>query len=189
MSGYALIFWIAFLIWVVPEWIGVWTKRAKDNAVKRDRGSKAVLIGLLWVGLFFAFRFAQFPSFTYVWHRSLWFFIGIVIMLVGVILRAYAIRVLGRYFTQDVMIRPDQQVIQTGPYRYIRHPSYSGTLIVMLGIGIAMTNWLSLIVLMACAFIGHLYRVRVEEKALCEGIGQPYVDYMRRTKRFIPFIL
>lgn len=109
-------------------------------------------------------------------------------MLAGTVLRWYAIHVLGRYFTREVAVQPDHTIIRSGPYRYIRHPSYSGALLTMLGLGLAMTNWAGLAALMACALSGYSYRVMVEEHALRENIGAPYVDYMRYTRRFIPFL-
>ncbi|MGZ3681316.1 MAG: methyltransferase family protein, partial [Ktedonobacterales bacterium] len=92
------------------------------------------------------------------------------------------------YFSPVVAVRSDQQIVQEGPYRYVRHPSYSGVLLSLVGLGLALTNWLSLLVLLICALAGLLYRVNVEEWALRETLGQPYADYMRRTRRFIPFI-
>ena len=70
----------------------------------------------------------------------------------------------------------------------IRHPAYSGTFLTMLGVGLAMTNWASLVALLLCVFLGHIYRVSIEEQALIRTIGQPYIEYMRRTKRFIPWV-
>ncbi len=58
----------------------------------------------------------------------------------------------------------------------------------LLGLGLALTNWASLIIVLATGLIGLLYRVRVEERALADALGQPYVDYMRHTKRLIPLI-
>ena len=95
---------------------------------------------------------------------------------------------LGRYFTFDVAVRSTQSVVQSGPYRIVRHPSYTAILIMLLGVGLALANWASLVVMLASGLIGLLYRVRVEEGALVEALGQSYVDYMRYTKRFIPFI-
>lgn len=188
MNAHMIIFYITLLIWAVPEFIRLRTKRNND-AIKHDRGSMYVLV-ISWVlGLYLAGLLMHFQAFAFKWYGSLWFYIGIIIMLAGVIFRAYAIKVLGRYFTTVVAISSNQEVIQTGPYRYIRHPAYTGTLLVLLGSGIAMTNWLSLIVVVVFGLVGHLIRVRVEEKLLCKSIGQPYVEYMRRTKRFIPFIL
>jgi protein-S-isoprenylcysteine O-methyltransferase Ste14 len=112
----------------------------------------------------------------------------VILILLGVALRWYAIWTLGRYFTRDVAVSADQQVVQTGPYRSIRHPAYSGTFLTMLGVGLAMTNWASLVTLLICVLIGHMYRVSVEEKALIQAIGQPYVEYMHRTRLFIPLV-
>jgi protein-S-isoprenylcysteine O-methyltransferase Ste14 len=109
-------------------------------------------------------------------------------VLLGIILRQYAIRVLGRYFTREVATRADQPVVQNGPYKFIRHPAYSGTLLTVLGIGLAMTNWASLVAILVCSFTGYFYRVLVEERALRRSLGPPYVEYMRRTKRFVPFV-
>jgi protein-S-isoprenylcysteine O-methyltransferase Ste14 len=81
-----------------------------------------------------------------------------------------------------------QTVVQAGPYRFIRHPAYSGSLLTVLGLGLALGNWASLAAILAGALAGYTYRVSVEERALREALGQPYLDYMRRTRRFIPFI-
>jgi protein-S-isoprenylcysteine O-methyltransferase Ste14 len=113
---------------------------------------------------------------------------GIVLILLGGALRWWAILTLGHYFTFDVAVRVSQPVVQSGPYRLIRHPAYSGTLLVLLGIGLALANWASIVAILTGVLIGLRYRVRVEEQALIDGLGQPYVDYMRHTKRFVPFI-
>ena len=81
-----------------------------------------------------------------------------VVILAGIAFRAYAVRTLGRYFTNDVAVSADQPVIQAGPYRLIRHPAYTGTLLSALGVGLGMTNWLSLIAVAAGFLVGHLNR-------------------------------
>jgi len=189
----AIIFWAAYLIWLIPEMVGGSRQNAKTlrkEASVQDRGSQATLLALLWVGIGLNFLFAgllQGAAIT--WHRTAIFIIGVVLILSGVALRWYAIQVLGHYFTRDVAVSSDQQVIQSGPYRFIRHPAYSGTLLTMLGIGLATTNWASLIAIIICTLVGHLYRISVEEKALSRTIGQPYVEYMQHTRRLIPFVL
>ena len=148
-----------------------------------------VLIGLQWVGIALNFLLAGLvPAAAILWHPTALFAIGVSLILLGVALRWYAIWTLGRYFTRDVAVSADQRVVQNGPYRYIRHPAYSGTFLTMLGVGLAVTNWASLVALLIGVFSGHMYRVRVEEKALSQAIGQPYVEYMHRTKRFIPLV-
>jgi protein-S-isoprenylcysteine O-methyltransferase Ste14 len=88
-----------------------------------------------------------------------------------------------------VAIAPEQPVIEAGSYRLIRHPSYTGFLITLLGFGLSCTNWLSLLVLMGCALIGFSYRIHVEGHVLQEHLGLRYQEYTRRTKRLIPFVL
>lgn len=185
-------FLVACLIWLVPEALGTHRQMGKvsRNADPiQDRGSFVILVGLQWTGLALNFLLAWLlPAAAISWQRYALFFLGLTVMLLGVALRWYAIGVLGRYFTWDVVVSRDQPVIQHGPYRLIRHPAYSGTFLTMLGLGLVMTNWASLICLLVCVFLGHTYRVRIEEKALIQTIGQPYREYMRHTKRFIPWV-
>jgi protein-S-isoprenylcysteine O-methyltransferase Ste14 len=110
------------------------------------------------------------------------------VVLAGIVFRQYAIRTLGRFFTQDVAVSAGQQIIQAGPYRYLRHPAYTGTLVSIAGIALGMANWLSLAAAAAGYLVGHLYRIRVEEQALLASVGKPYEAYLRRTKRLIPFL-
>jgi protein-S-isoprenylcysteine O-methyltransferase Ste14 len=102
--------------------------------------------------------------------------------------RYYAAKVLGLYFTKSVKTVPEQRIIESGPYRFIRHPSYSGALLTLLGFALAATNWLSMIIILVFTFIAYGYRIYVEEKVLLEQFGDRYREYMKRTKRLIPFI-
>jgi protein-S-isoprenylcysteine O-methyltransferase Ste14 len=183
-AGAAGLFLVVCLAWIVPEMIGTFKQTAqvsRKEALVLDHGSMSILIGLLWFGWLF-------PTAALSWHRTALFLVGVILIFLGVALRWYAIWMLGAYFTRDVAVSADQKVVQTGPYHYIRHPAYSGTFLTMLGAGLAMTNWASLVALLLCVFSGHLYRVHVEEKALIQAIGQPYIEYMRHTRRFIPWI-
>ncbi len=186
---YAIVFWIVYVVWFVLEMIGAVAQRVKADAKKQDRGSIVALLVGLYVGLLLNFVFAGlFPSATITWHHPILVSVGLVLMVLGIILRQYAIRVLGQDFTREVATRADQQVVQRRPYRYIRHPAYSGTLLTVLGIGLAMTNWASLVSILLFSFVGYFYRVLVEEQTLRTSLGQPYVEYMHHTKRFIPFV-
>jgi protein-S-isoprenylcysteine O-methyltransferase len=185
---YAL--YAAMFVCYAPEWVGTFFQRPEQGAVKRDRGSHSVLLLAITVGVVAAFFFlrARFAGATLTWHQPLLFWIGIALMFGGLGFRWYSIRVLGRFFTRDVATRPGQTVVESGPYRLIRHPSYSGSLLMFLGTGLAMTNWASLLAVLCGALIGFGWRVHVEEQALCADLGQPYRDYMRRTRRFLPFV-
>ena len=121
--------------------------------------------------------------------RAFLFWLGILLVYAGIAFRLYAINVLGSSFTSTVAVTPDQPLIEAGPYRLIRHPAYTGVLITLLGFGLCYTNWLGLLVIVGCALIGFSYRIRVEEHVLKAHLGQRYQEYMRRTKRLIPFVL
>jgi protein-S-isoprenylcysteine O-methyltransferase Ste14 len=128
------------------------------------------------------------PAATITWHQPFVFTVGIACLLAGVALRWYAIFTLGAYFTRDLAVRDNQQVIHSGPYLIVRHPAYSGTMLTALGIALALTNWGSIAVIMLCAGVAHYRRARVEEQILVKALGKPYVEYMRHTRRFIPFV-
>jgi len=185
----SLILYAAYIIWLLPEVISSFTWHVGKNLKTDDRASRVVIFVSIWLAIYAAYWFAlALPSFAIPWHRTLLFAIGILLMLAGVAFRWYSIRILGKYFTRQVAIQPGQTVVENGPYRFIRHPSYSGALLTLFGLGLAFTNWLSLIGVVAIAFVGYSYRVWVEEKALVDALGEPYREYMKHTKRFIPFV-
>lgn len=189
---YAIAFGIAVLLWYIPDRISsFWLRSGRDpTAVQKDRGSYYVLIGAIVVGGLVGFLLAtRWTGAAIPWFRPQVTLVGIALTLLGGVLRFWAMFTLGRYFTFDVAVRAGQPVVQSGPYRFVRHPAYSGTLLSLFGIGVALANWASIVAILAGAILGLLYRVRVEEKALIESLGQPYVDYMRRTKRLIPFVV
>ena len=186
---YALILYAAYLVWLLPEVISSFTDTAGKTLKVNDRASGAVLFASIWLAVFTGYLFAFLVrAAAFEWQRPGLFFAGIALMLSGVAFRWYSIRVLGPYFTRQVAVQPGQTVVQHGPYRWIRHPSYSGALLTLLGLGLVFTNWLSLLGVVAVALLGYSYRVRVEEQTLVQELGEPYRAYVRRTKRFIPFL-
>jgi protein-S-isoprenylcysteine O-methyltransferase Ste14 len=186
---YAFLFWGTYILWLVLETIGSRTKRSGDRSRASDRGSLRLIMILLWValGLDFALSFLL-PEANILWNRTAIFYLGICLMLAGMAFRFYAMSVLGRFFTYDVAVHPSQTVVEAGPYRYIRHPSYTGGLITLAGLGLALGNWAGLLTLLACTGAGYGYRIFVEEAALVAALGEPYREYMRRTRRLIPFV-
>jgi protein-S-isoprenylcysteine O-methyltransferase Ste14 len=136
----------------------------------------AILIagGLTWAAIPFG-RLALFVA-------------GIVLMVLGIAFRGWSVIVLGRNFTVYVQVRDEQPVVDSGPYRLLRHPSYTGLLTVCLGIGLALGNWLALIVVVVLPTAVILVRIRVEERALLAGIGEPYRRFAATRKRLIPWV-
>jgi len=109
-------------------------------------------------------------------------------MLLGIVLRWYSAGILGEYFTFDIATRGGQVLIEAGPYRYVRHPSYSGALLTLLGFGFALGNWAGLVAAVFCLGAAHSYRIPIEEAALTAALGDPYKEYVRRTWRLVPFL-
>ena len=155
----------------------------------QDRWSRPTLIFFLLLAIYLGLLASRrVPGAAITQGRGLVFALGIALALAGIALRWYAVLSLGRFFTTRVMTRAGQTVVQRGPYRFVRHPSYSGALLTVLGVLLCATNWLSL----ACfvlAIPGFAYRIQVEEQALQAALGEPYRDYMRRTKRLVPFVV
>jgi protein-S-isoprenylcysteine O-methyltransferase Ste14 len=111
---------------------------------------------------------------------------GALMFLAGLLWRGYAILYLGRFFTVNVALAADHRLIDTGPYRYLRHPSYTGTLLEFLGFGIIFGNWLSLALLLVPTWLVFNRRMAIEERALTDALGEDYRNYMTRTRRLIP---
>ena len=112
--------------------------------------------------------------------------IGVALLISGIALRWTAIYTLGRFFTPKVIIQPDHRLISSGPYRFLRHPSYTGALIAHLGLGLSFSNWFSLALSSIPYLVATLYRVHVEELALKEALGDEYLRYSKKTKRLVP---
>jgi len=108
------------------------------------------------------------------------------ILLAGFLLRLTAILSLGKAFSVNVAIREKQTVKRTGLYRWMRHPSYTGMLVMFFAIGLAERNWISLGIMLVVPTAALLYRIAVEERALRDHFGAEYVEYSRQTRRLIP---
>lgn len=189
-SGIDQVFFVAAVIlFALQQLPALWStlRLSHGGSVTRDRGSYRVVQGTVLVGVILGYWTAtHLTGTTVLWHRSPVYFCGIGLIVLGSGISWFAIRQLGGYFTVVVAVRPDQPVIQSGPYRFIRHPSYSGQLLVFLGYAVALTNWVSILAVMVPIVAGYLYRIVVEEHALREQIGAPYAEYMARTFRLVP---
>jgi protein-S-isoprenylcysteine O-methyltransferase Ste14 len=152
---------------------------------RKDRGSGWIVITGVITSIFVAFVFSQdkiamLPEWT--------FYPGIALMIGGIFLRQWSITILGRFFSMMVSVQEGQSIIREGPYRFIRHPSYTGALLTLTGIGLAIQSWGALLVLILIFCIVYGYRIHIEEKALIMHIGEEYIAYIKTTKMLIPFI-
>jgi protein-S-isoprenylcysteine O-methyltransferase len=164
-------------------------RRAKAGATSAaDRGSLRLLWAVIFLGVGGAFFLAYAePSLGF--RPELPFVaLGVLVFVAGIVLRWYSIVYLGRFFTVDVAIARDHRLIDSGPYRHIRHPSYTGALLGLSGIGLCLCNAASLAAIVIPTAAVFVWRMHVEEQALREGLGDVYRDYMRRTRRLIPLV-
>lgn len=114
------------------------------------------------------------------------FGLGLVLMAAGLAIRGWAIITLGRFFTIDVRVQSDQPVVDRGPYRWVRHPSYTGLIIFFGGLGLGLSNWLSLAVLLVVPGVGLAVRIFAEERALLASLGEPYRRFCASRPRLFP---
>jgi protein-S-isoprenylcysteine O-methyltransferase Ste14 len=153
----------------------------------KDKGSKYVVSVGLYAGLFLGAGLRR-VSFSFVGNDSVGLWIGVAIVLAGLGMRIWAVVALGVSFRLTVETHQGQKVVDSGPYRYVRHPAYSGLLLICLGYGLSLQNWLSLVSSVVFPVAALLYRIHVEEQYLVASIGEDYNRYQMRTKRIIPWI-
>jgi protein-S-isoprenylcysteine O-methyltransferase Ste14 len=185
-----ILFSAVVFIWVLSEAIGggiiPMLRRSGGDTKRKDNGSVLLIRVLMYVSVMIAIlldleNIAMLPN---------WFFYpGIFLIVIGILVRQWAIFVLGRFFTLTVSVQKNQKVVDHGPYRYIRHPSYLGLFLIVIGIGLALHSWAGILVLLVMNGVAFGYRMHVEEKVLVSELGDDYVQYIKRTKRLIPYIL
>ena len=113
---------------------------------------------------------------------------GMVILVAGLVLRGWSFKALGEYFTHTVMVSSDQPVVTAGPYRLLRHPSYTGFLLACTGVGLAAANWAGLAAMALLPLAVILWRIHIEENALITTLGDRYRSYAAQHKRLVPLI-
>jgi len=183
-------------IMLVCELVLMRSRLSGDSERKADRGSLRLLFMIIGGSILLAWlagrlvpqaRFESLLALDALSTQVLrW--TGLGLFAAGLGLRWYSMAYLGRLFTYDVAIAADHRVIDSGPYRLIRHPAYTGSLLSFVGLGVVGGNALSLLVLVAPIALAFLHRIAIEETALKEALGSRYVDYAARTRRLIPFV-
>jgi protein-S-isoprenylcysteine O-methyltransferase len=128
------------------------------------------------------------PQFNFQNHFAIVFSLGIAFIWIGIIFRFWAIQTLGKYFSTRLIIQEVQELVTSGPYRYLRHPSYTGAIITLIGLGFGAGNWLSLVVIFFFGLVAYILRIKTEEHLLYEQFGKAYDDYKKKTWAIIPFL-
>lgn len=180
-------------IWLALELILLVRDRARGTGgTERDRGTRALNFGLIVI----AVVVADALSGAIGKHSPLripgagpggWPIItGLAIIWLGLVIRVWSVAVLGRSFRTTVEVDAAQPVVARGPYRWVRHPSYTGLLLIAGGYGLALGTWPGLAICLVLPVAAILRRIGVEETELTQVLGDPYRDYRSHTKRLIP---
>ena len=177
---------VALGVWVVSEWsIRLRSHRNRQGA-RLDRNSRMIVVASALAGVGGGIALARaLPEAAMPDAR--WLLVaGLVLMGAGIAFRQWAVAVLGRFFTVDVRVHPGQTVVERGPYRWLRHPSYTGLIATFLGLGLALDNWAALAVLAVLPTACLVYRIHFEERALLDGLGEPYRRVAASRPRLFP---
>lgn len=186
----SIIFQIVLALWILSEIVGgtliPYIRRGGAVLNRKDKGSGLFIFFIIFLSIIIAIVLAS----ANIAILPTWFFYpGIIVMILGIIFRQWSIAVLGRFFSGTVSTQEGQKVVEKGPYKYIHHSSYTGALIILIGIGLALQSWGAVIILVFLFSLGYGYRIHVEEKVLISKLGDPYIEYKKRTKRLIPYII
>jgi len=187
---YAIAFW-AIMIWAFwPEFrINRRARVAVRSADSPDAGSYRFIILGMWIALTGAYPLGWVDAvrFPKSWETPS-FFLGLAVVIGGSLLRRHCWRMLGASFTGDVQAHAGQQIVTSGAYTFLRHPSYTAGILMYAGIGLSLGSWGSTALLIVSSFATYGYRIRIEECTLLQAIGEPYREFMRTRKRLIPYV-
>lgn len=188
MKTLYVIYFALMLFWFVNEiYYSLKLKAGKDDKKVKNK----VNLTKIWILFTFCFfcpmLIAKFTDFIILKTEGI-LFLGIGLLVFGIFLRLSVIRFLGKYFTVELAIKNDHKLIKHSFYRLVRHPSYTGVLLGLIGSGIFLNNWVSLIVAFLPMFLMIIDRIKTEENALIQQFGNEYLEYKKSTKKLIPFI-
>ncbi|HEX3736037.1 MAG TPA: isoprenylcysteine carboxylmethyltransferase family protein [Solirubrobacterales bacterium] len=188
-SGARVVFYVLVVLWVAGELRARIRSRGNQRDASEEWGSLVAVVVGIYVGVIGAFLAAsKVESAAIDFARLPIFVAGALLTAVGISFRQWAIAVLGAWFTIDVRVGVDQPVVESGPYRWVAHPSYTGMEMVFVGLGLMLGNWLSLAFLVFVPLVGLLVRIRVEERAMLAGLGEPYRRFLAGRARLVPGI-
>ncbi len=186
--NFGLLLLIISACWLISEVLLIALRRSKNDSQDHDKGSIRWLNIVIYTSIAIAvslgfMRIGQIHA-----AISIIPWVGLSFIVVGLIIRWTAILTLRKYFTTNVVIQSDHRIIKKGLYRFVRHPSYSGSIISFCGLGLVFSNWISFIVLIMPITVAFLKRIQIEEQALSNAFGEQYSDYRKISWALFPWI-
>ena len=177
------------LVYLISEVLLTVTRRSRSRTgTKQDRSTLRVLWVVIMASVAAGIYVTTHSPMAALPHGQMFAIAGVLLFVAGLFLRWWAIITLGRFFTVDVTIEKDHDLVERGPFRVVRHPSYTGVLLAFVGFALTLRNWAALLIILVPIFAAFIHRMNVEEDALSRALGPRYADYMRRTKRLVPFV-
>jgi protein-S-isoprenylcysteine O-methyltransferase len=175
------------ILWIGSEiWNNIHYRVKVDKS--KDKGSAVFLWISIYAGVFLGILFSSINTSNPSSTQDLRVLAGSCIIWFGVIIRTWAIKTLGTFFTPTIAVQEKQKIITWGPYKYVRHPSYTGGFISFLGLGIALGSVTGFALMIILIFMGYKRRMDVEEKVMLSSFGDEYRSLMLKTKRLIPYV-
>ncbi|MCA0986489.1 methyltransferase family protein [Guptibacillus algicola] len=185
MNVWEIIFFILTAFWV-GEFV---FKRGKENKERTTMERRSFRLILLMTSLTILLTiFFNMYSLFHIEESPLMRSIGILIYGGGILLRYWGIKELGQFFSRDVIVEDDLELVSSGPYRKLRHPLYTGLLLILIGFPIYMGVWIGVIVTALLVLPMLLYRISIEEKMMSKSIGVGYEEWGKSRNRLIPYI-
>ncbi|MDB6126465.1 MAG: protein-S-isoprenylcysteine methyltransferase [Verrucomicrobia bacterium] len=177
------------LAYLVSETLLRFMRRSSGDAKAADRGSLALLWSAIGCGVAIGMISTRLFPFAGFQLSTLALQLAVAVFAAALLLRWWAILVLGKFFTVDVAIASDHRLVMRGPYRLLRHPSYTGMMLAFAAFAVTLQNWISIIGVLVPISLALAFRIRIEEAALTKAFGDDYRRYSSTTKRLIPGVL
>jgi protein-S-isoprenylcysteine O-methyltransferase len=179
------LFHATVLVWWISE-LRIMVRNRGGTGENLDSGSRLWVVGLVALGTAAAFGVAwqRFGRIDGWWPVAA----GLGLAGAGVAVRAWSVASLGAFFTTAVEVQRDHRIVESGPYRLLRHPSYTGALLTVAGVTLALCNWLGCLVATLCTLMGLVQRIVVEERALSTRLGPAWEAFARRRRRLLPLV-
>ncbi|MCL2881885.1 MAG: isoprenylcysteine carboxylmethyltransferase family protein [Coriobacteriia bacterium] len=188
-----IIYILAYVVFAGFFVVERFVRRGKDtknmDRTEHDRGSTTFISAVMGAAIILVpcsplLNWLGIGSFHLMWLSI----VGLLLGVAGLIIRYSAFTTLGRFFSRTLREAEDHTLITSGIYHFIRHPGYLSDLLIFIGLALAMSNLITLIVIVVTFVAAYTYRIRVEERMLIEIFGERYREYQKHSKRLIPFI-
>jgi protein-S-isoprenylcysteine O-methyltransferase Ste14 len=179
---------IVSFLWIASEVVIARTRVSQGSDKSKDKSTLRILWITITVSITAGIYLRRFGYGEIDSLAELFYYAGIVFILIGLIVRWMAISKLKHFFTVNVSIQEDHRLIRGGLYKHVRHPAYLGSLTSFFGLGLSFHNGLTLVVIFVPILFAFIHRISIEEEVLIEEFGEEYRNYSKMTSRLFPGI-